>query len=527
MPLAHGSSRADFERNLKTELDAGKPRSQALAIAYSTQRAADGERAIRRERMEPLERSVRHVDVDGKLHVAISHISKAMVCPYYGREIPDSETLRLDPNEIYMLLRDPAELAAAASTANNLPLLDQHIAFSADDVPEENVVGSTGTDAVFNAPYLDNSLVIWTREAIDDVETRDKCELSCSYRYRADMQAGIFEGLHYDGIMRDIVFNHLALVPEGRAGPDVVVGDAKMTVSPLKSRRAILAQGALATTLRPILAADAKIDFGAVLKGVTAENFADKKPTILARLGRAVEGKTRVAFDAKHAESALDAVEAMDAEEDDDMGAADKKAADRRAKDRKAAMDAMCAADGEEESEEERAEREDRDKAEDARRAKDGEAEETEEERAERYSKDRKAAKDKKAKDAMKAKDEDPKPGPEGAKDRKAHDAALVARARKDTLKAIADAREATDLVRPHIGELTVAMDSAEEILRLALDGVDGIDLDGTESLSALKNIVRALPHPSASPKPALAFDAAANDAFSRRFPDARRIRHA
>ena len=79
------------------------------------------------------DRSARHVDVDGRLHVAASHISKAAVNPYYGREIPGADTLGLDPARVYQLLRDPEELAKAAPTFNNLPLLSKHVPVSALD----------------------------------------------------------------------------------------------------------------------------------------------------------------------------------------------------------------------------------------------------------------------------------------------------------------------------------------------------------------------------------------------------------
>ena len=41
MPLEKGKSQAAFEKNLKTELAHGKPKEQALAIAYSQQRRGD------------------------------------------------------------------------------------------------------------------------------------------------------------------------------------------------------------------------------------------------------------------------------------------------------------------------------------------------------------------------------------------------------------------------------------------------------------------------------------------------------
>lgn len=38
MPLKKGSSKAAFSQNIKTEIAAGKPQKQAVAIAYSVQR---------------------------------------------------------------------------------------------------------------------------------------------------------------------------------------------------------------------------------------------------------------------------------------------------------------------------------------------------------------------------------------------------------------------------------------------------------------------------------------------------------
>ena len=40
MPLTKSKSKKAFESNLKAELNAGKPKKQALAIAYSVKRKA-------------------------------------------------------------------------------------------------------------------------------------------------------------------------------------------------------------------------------------------------------------------------------------------------------------------------------------------------------------------------------------------------------------------------------------------------------------------------------------------------------
>lgn len=48
MPLTKSKSKTAFKSNLKAELGAGKPKPQALAIAYSVQRKAGGKPAMKR-----------------------------------------------------------------------------------------------------------------------------------------------------------------------------------------------------------------------------------------------------------------------------------------------------------------------------------------------------------------------------------------------------------------------------------------------------------------------------------------------
>ena len=171
--------------------------------------------------------SARSYDADGRMHVAKTHISKANVCPYLGSEIPGWQGLGLQPDKVYNLYRDPAELEKGAASFNNLPLLRRHIQVSADEPMKDDVVGSIGSDVAFSAPYLDASLCIWDAEAIAAVESGQLEELSSAYRYTPVMEPGTTpEGEAYDGRMTNIRGNHLALVEVGRAGPDVVVADA-------------------------------------------------------------------------------------------------------------------------------------------------------------------------------------------------------------------------------------------------------------------------------------------------------------
>lgn len=172
------------------------------------------------------DRSNRTKDVDGRLFVADCNISKANVCPYLGREIPEWQALGLDPTRVYHMYRDPVELEKAASTFNGVQLLIIHKAVSAEQPEHRLVVGSVGTDCRFEAPFLKASINVWTQEAIDLIEREEQRELSSSYRYRAEMLGGTLHGATFDGRMLDIRANHVALVTEGRAGSDVKVADS-------------------------------------------------------------------------------------------------------------------------------------------------------------------------------------------------------------------------------------------------------------------------------------------------------------
>lgn len=386
------------------------------------------------------DRTARFLDQDGRLHVEACNFSKANVCPYYGREIPDWQAHALDPDKVYYLLRDPAELAAAIETANGIPLLDDHIIVSVDDPKQDRVVGAMGTHAVFSPPYARNNLVVWVQESIDRIMSGEQRQLSAAYRYVAVMTPGTYEGLHFDGKMTSIAFNHVALVREGRAGPDVVVADhqperLKMALS----KKAIMVRGALTAVARPLMAADAKVDFSAALDGVTAKNFADRQAEISKAVQKAVKGKLIEGADVKAFDAALDAMKDEDCGEDEDMDAED--AAPDDDEDDKKAMDAAIKA---------------------------AVAEALKAHKPAKSTPISAAAMDAAIKTAVDS-------AVKSADDRAtkmANDAVSAALAKRDALDA---ARAA---VRPLIGE--VALDSAEAVYKAALDHA-GVDITGVD----------------------------------------------
>jgi hypothetical protein len=229
--------------------------------------------------------SVRSYDADGRLHVALTNISKANVNKYYGSEIPGFAQLGLDPARIYSLWRDPAELEKAVASFANMPLQLKHVHQKASDPQQDLIVGSVGSP-IFEFPYLKASLCVWHEEGIAVIETEAMVELSSSYHYTADMTPGTTpEGEPYDGRMTNIAGNHVALVEEGRAGPDVVVADSKplppkQETPAMKLTKLGLALKLALSAASPKIAQDSSL--GALVGQAKAKTF--KKEEVKAKL---------------------------------------------------------------------------------------------------------------------------------------------------------------------------------------------------------------------------------------------------
>lgn len=442
------------------------------------------------------DRSVRSRDAQGFLHVAVSNISKACVNPYLGREIPGCEALGLDPERVYQLYRDPGELAKAAASFNNLPLMAGHIEVNAEDPHQDRIVGSTGTDAQFRAPYLQNSLVIWDKGAIERVESREQVELSCAYRYVAEMVPGVIDGVRFDGRMTEIQGNHVALVEAGRAGPDVVVGDSKQPGprpdKPQPNQEAHMAsknkkltprghavKGALVAHLRPKLAQDAALNASGEIVSLLHTLSKPKAKDIAAAVQTTFTSK--LAKDAKLDQEALvDLLENLEEEEEEDV------------------------AEDEDESD----------------------AEDEKKKAADKAAKD-KAAKDKAAKDkAAKDKEEEEAKNKEKEEKKPAMDADTIrAQARAD----FAELRAAEKAVEPIVGEVSTALDSAEAVYRFALDsqGIPNKDVPAAGLKPLWDATVKVLGKASTLASDAAPVPRDASKKFSERFPNAQIPRRA
>lgn len=170
--------------------------------------------------------SVRSIDESGHLRIAKTVISKAQVDPYFGREIPGHEALGLDPDRIYQMLRCPIELENSAATAKGKQILFKHIYVDSKTPEKELTVGAIGSDVTYEDGKLYADLTFWDDEAISLIDSEKMEQLSYSYYFDPVMTPGEFEGVAYDGVMRNIHGNHLALVERGRIGREAVISDS-------------------------------------------------------------------------------------------------------------------------------------------------------------------------------------------------------------------------------------------------------------------------------------------------------------
>lgn len=471
--------------------------------------------------------TVRTIDDVGRMHVASAHISKATVNPYYGKEIPGWQELGLDPERIYQMFRDPVELEKAAKSFQGIQVLIRHIPVSADDHRPDEIVGTTGTNAVFNAPYLDNELVIWAKPGIDAIESDAQRELSCGYGYTPVMEPGTFEGAPYDGRMTDIKGNHVALVNKGRAGPDVVVGDAALIEQPPKEgsmKMTITAMRLHSALMAGIIAPKIALDQQLKVSTALATSFAAinlgradlKDPanrTAIVKLARDA-AEPALTAEAKKAGGfgpddvtmrVLDMIDAPVAAEPEDEDPEAKPASEWRKK----AMDYFTSKGMDEKGANEACDALDPGMA---KAAEDEVDDESAEEKAKREKDDK-------------------------AKSEKAMDEQIAKSVKTEVDKAVdterkrsKDAAEARQFVEPWVGKVSLAHDSAEDIYRTTL-GMLGVKHEAVREGAALKILVEAQQKPNQRRQQADSFasDAAPPEgkAFSDMFPGAERIGHA
>lgn len=169
-------------------------------------------------------------DQNGWYEIKSNPISRVGVFPYMGKSIDFDGSMRLEPEKMYNVLRPEHELAdpECIKSFKLVPLINDHEMIGEEMTPaeEKGIEGVVGEDVYFDKTdgMLKANIKIFSENLKEHIDS-GKEELSCGYSCKYDLKSGIFDGVRYDVVQGSIRGNHLALVDEGRMGPEVSVLD--------------------------------------------------------------------------------------------------------------------------------------------------------------------------------------------------------------------------------------------------------------------------------------------------------------
>lgn len=121
--------------------------------------------------------------------------------------------------------RPPAEVGHADSLAS-LKLIPFTIYHPPVMVTSENATqysrGTTGETITFDGKWVSATIAVQSKDAVEALQSMQ--QISVGYDCDLEMTAGVTpEGEHYDCIQRNIRGNHVALVPDARAGAEAAI----------------------------------------------------------------------------------------------------------------------------------------------------------------------------------------------------------------------------------------------------------------------------------------------------------------
>ncbi len=168
--------------------------------------------------------TVQRYDVIGK-------ISNVRRTPQGGLDIPAHLTrtgvflYRQPDGSVRRELRLPKDVFAAQAmeTAKGAPLTVGHPGLVRPDNWQQVSVGHVSDDVKQDQKFLSARVRVQAGPAVTAVEKKELVELSCGYTCDTEETPGTHEGEKYDAIQRNILINHVALLPvgAGRAGGEV------------------------------------------------------------------------------------------------------------------------------------------------------------------------------------------------------------------------------------------------------------------------------------------------------------------
>lgn len=145
---------------------------------------------------------------------AAGRLTRVGVLPYYRADGSVYRELRL-PDEVFK----PESL----DSMKLAPVTDLHGGMVNPSNVHALQVGIVCEDVGHDERFITGSALIQRQDTIRAVRARERSEFSPGYQCWVEDSPGEWHGAPYDGIQRNIVYNHLAIGPKdwGRSGPEV------------------------------------------------------------------------------------------------------------------------------------------------------------------------------------------------------------------------------------------------------------------------------------------------------------------
>jgi hypothetical protein len=169
------------------------------------------------------------VDDDGMLRVT-ARVLKEGVFPYLPEESPEGATTNSDGMVDHLIPADEFTPEALHTLEGKPVIIRDHVWRDVDNTFEDGLtVGAVAGTPRVEDGYVVADFVISDADTVKAIEDGALTEVSAAYDGDCIPEAGIFEGVPYATIQRNLRFNHVLLLPSGagRCGHTVGIVNTK------------------------------------------------------------------------------------------------------------------------------------------------------------------------------------------------------------------------------------------------------------------------------------------------------------
>ncbi len=129
------------------------------------------------------------------------------------------------------VLRPINEVMLSIPTFDNQLIVDEHPSSAVDSSNARNLQIGFVSNVRYRNGWLEGLATITDESVISSILNGDAMEFSCGYDADIVNEPGVYQAEPYDCYIKNIIGNHIALVPQARAGSEATFIDSKDIIS--------------------------------------------------------------------------------------------------------------------------------------------------------------------------------------------------------------------------------------------------------------------------------------------------------